>query len=133
MKPWGAALTGSKSRKVLEESGLEAFVRNYLRPAHRDTPEQGCAVAALAPEIARHKHSTRTDFSELLEDVFARIAARLPKEMPVDAQQQTAIGIFGVMIGTLQMARAVADEGLSDRILESGIAGALRLAGLRVA
>src|SRR5438128_752564 len=33
--------------------GLEALVRWYLRAAHRDRPEAGCSVAALAPEVAR--------------------------------------------------------------------------------
>ena len=43
---------------------------------------------------------------------------------------EAAIGIFGVMSGTLQLARAVSDETLSNQILESGITAALKIAGL---
>jgi TetR/AcrR family transcriptional repressor of nem operon len=123
-----AALLGAKSRVVLEEAGLEAFIRSYLRKAHRDTPEQGCAAAALAPEIARNGETTRANFAEGLEEIFARIAKKLPDNVPYPARWETAVGIFGVMMGTLQLARAVLDKKLSDRILESGIAAALRLA-----
>ncbi len=122
------ALAGTKSRAVLEQSGLEAYIRSYLRAAHRDAPELGCAAAALAPEIARHDKTTRADFTEGLEGIFARIAARLPEHVPEAQRWQTAVGIFGVMMGTLQMARAVADKELSDRILESGIAAASQMA-----
>jgi TetR/AcrR family transcriptional repressor of nem operon len=125
-----AALAGSKARVVLEEAGLEAYIRSYLRKAHRDTPEQGCAAAALAPEIARHDDTTRADFTKGLEGIFTRIAEKLPENVPEAARWETAVGIFGVIMGTLQMARAVADKKLSDRILESGIAAALRLAAV---
>jgi TetR/AcrR family transcriptional repressor of nem operon len=124
------ALSRSKARAVLEDSGLEAYVRSYLRKQHRDTPEQGCAAAALAPEIARHDATTRADFTHGLEEIFERIAAKLPGNVPHDARRETAIGIFGVLMGTLQMARAVADENLSDQILESGIAAALQIAAV---
>jgi TetR/AcrR family transcriptional repressor of nem operon len=123
-----SALSGAKSRAVLEESGLEAFIRGYLRKAHRDAPEQGCAMAALAPEISRHSDTLRSDFAAWLDEVCTAIVARLPEDVPVAARWQTAFGIFGVMLGTLQLARVVPDEALSDRILEGGIAAALRLA-----
>ncbi len=111
---------------------LEAYIRSYLRPAHRDAPEQGCFVAALGAELARHEPETQAAVLEKIAGILARIAERLPAgdESP-DARQEMAIGIFGVMSGTLQLARAVAcDETLSTKILESGIAAALKLAGL---
>jgi TetR/AcrR family transcriptional repressor of nem operon len=124
------ALAHGKSRAVLEKSGLEAYVRNYLRRGHRDTPEHGCAAAALAPEIARHGVATRADFTKGLEGIFARIAEQLPEDIPPATRWEVAVGIFGVMMGTLQLARAVVDETLSDRILESGIAAALGMAAV---
>jgi TetR/AcrR family transcriptional repressor of nem operon len=125
------ALAHGKSRAVLEENGLEAYIRSYLRKAHRDSPEQGCAAAALTPEIARHDKTTRADFSEGVQSTFGRIAEKLPEHVPEAARWETAVGIFGLMMGTLQLARAVPDRKLSDQILESGIATALRLAAVR--
>jgi len=127
-----AAIT---SRARLERAsgnkpGLEVYIRSYLRPAHRDAPEQGCFVAALGAELARHEPETRAAVSEKIEGLLARIAQQLPAEQDPETRLQTAIGIFGVMSGTLQLARAVSDETRSNKILESGIAAALKLAGL---
>jgi TetR/AcrR family transcriptional regulator, transcriptional repressor for nem operon len=114
-----------------EEAGpqrLEALVRSYLRPTHRDTPELGCAAASLIAEIARHEPETRAVFAARLTELLAQFEAALPAGLPDDQRARRAIGIFGAMLGTLQMARAVTDPVLSDKILESGIEAALALA-----
>lgn len=107
--------------------GLEWLVRRYLRPSHRDTPEDGCAIASLVAEIARHEPETREVFSTRVEAFLHRIAAQLTA-LPEPERKPAAIGIFGVMLGTLQLSRAVTDEALSNSVLESGIQAALRLA-----
>jgi AcrR family transcriptional regulator len=127
------ALAGTKARldraAAGAPSGLETYVRSYLRPSHRDHPEQGCTYAALLPELARHGDETRRDITGQLEDSLARIADLLPAGTPPEARQSTAISILGLLVGTLQMSRAVTDPALSASILDSGIAAALRLAG----
>src|SRR5947207_6455370 len=39
--------------------GVEQFVRAYLSVEHRDTPEDGCAAAALLDEIGRCPDATK--------------------------------------------------------------------------
>ncbi len=39
--------------------GLEALIRDYLSPRHRDDPGRGCPTAAMVAEIARHPRTTR--------------------------------------------------------------------------
>src|SRR3954466_4579107 len=39
---------------ALEGADLEAVIRAYLSPEHRDESATGCPVAALASEVARH-------------------------------------------------------------------------------
>jgi AcrR family transcriptional regulator len=108
------------------EGGLEAVIRHYLSPSHRGRSDKGCAAAVLAPEIARHPNATRRVFNAQLDPLIGLIEAHLP-EGPEDARRSAAIGIFSVMMGALQLARAQPDPLLSDRILESGIAAALIL------
>jgi TetR/AcrR family transcriptional regulator, transcriptional repressor for nem operon len=127
----------SRARRavVLERSEpglqrLEAMVRSYLRPTHRDTPEMGCAAAALIAEIARHEPETRAAFAVRLTELLAQFEAALPAELPGEQRTRRAIGIFSAMLGALQMARAVTDPALSDKILESGIEAAMALAQL---
>lgn len=106
----------------------EAWIRGYLSPGHRDGPGQGCFTAALAAEIARHPEKTREAFTEAVGKTFGRIAANLPEGTP-DERESTAMAVFGLMVGTLQLARAVSDPAMSDRILENGLRAALAMIG----
>lgn len=117
----------------IEQGGLEAWIRTYMRTAHRDHPEMGCVAAALGSEMARHPKSSRKGFTENLSRVTAAIASHLPSTLSPDLKRKKAVGIFGTLIGTLQMARTVDDSKLSDEILEAGIASALALAEIKKA
>jgi TetR/AcrR family transcriptional regulator, transcriptional repressor for nem operon len=106
--------------------GLEAFIRDYLSPQHRDHCADGCPSAALLDEIARRPAATRQVFTDELMGVIDDIASRLD---PIDADgaRTDALTIFGLMIGTLQLARALTDRDLSDQLLTRGVQTALRL------
>jgi TetR/AcrR family transcriptional repressor of nem operon len=119
--------TRERLNRAAERDGLEGLVRRYLRPSHRDTPQDGCTIASLVAEIARHEPETREVFSRRVEAFLLRIAAHLPA-LPEAERKPAAIGILGVLLGTLQLSRAVTDPELSDSILENGIRAALRLA-----
>ena len=41
------------SGTATDRAGVERIVREYLSPAHRDKPEEGCPSAALLDEIGR--------------------------------------------------------------------------------
>jgi len=105
---------------------LEAIVRGYLAPATRDKSQNACAAAALVAEIARHPVSTRRSFMAKLDHLFELIGAQLPNG-DATARRRRAIGIFAVMMGTLQLARAEPNPTRSRQILKSGIDAALIL------
>jgi TetR/AcrR family transcriptional repressor of nem operon len=109
-----------------DRAGLEAFVRAYLSPQHRDQCADGCPSAALLDEIARRPGATRQVFTDELMRVIDDIASRLD---PTDAEaaRTDALTIFGLMVGTLQLARALADRDLSDQLLARGAETALKL------
>jgi TetR/AcrR family transcriptional regulator, transcriptional repressor for nem operon len=109
-----------------DRAGLEAFVRAYLSPEHRDQFADGCPSAALLDEIARRPTATRDAFTDELMGVVDDIAARLD---PTDAEaaRPEALTVFGLMVGTLQLARALTDRHLSDQLLAQGVETALTL------
>ncbi len=117
----------SRMRKIAEEGGtLEEIVRWYLRPEHRDVPERGCAIAALVAEIGRHPQATRKEMTGSIERLLATIEVRLPEG--THDRRKTAIGVFSIMLGALQLARTVSDKEFSNQIIEAGIESALNLA-----
>jgi TetR/AcrR family transcriptional repressor of nem operon len=123
--------SAERFKQRIEEGGLENWIRSYLRTGHRDQPEKGCVVAALASELARHPRSTRKGFSERLSKVLTAVESHLPANLSPALKKKTAVGIFATLVGAIQMARAVDDVQASDEILEAGITSALALAQIK--
>jgi TetR/AcrR family transcriptional repressor of nem operon len=109
-----------------DRAGLEAFIRSYLSAKHRDEPVDGCPSAALLDEIARRPEPTRQVFTDELMGVIDDIAARLDPS-DVAAARTDALAVFGLMVGTLQLARTLTDRDLSDQLLARGVETALKL------
>ena len=109
-----------------DRAGLEAFIRAYLSPQHRDQCADGCPSAALLDEIARRPAATRQVFTDELMGEIDDIAARLDPT-DVETARTDALTIFGMMVGTLQLARALTDRDLSDQLLARGVETALKL------
>jgi TetR/AcrR family transcriptional regulator, transcriptional repressor for nem operon len=109
-----------------DRAGLEAFIRSYLSPEHRDQSADGCPSAALLDEIARRPAPTRQVFTDELMGVIDDTATRLD---PTDAEaaRTDALTLFGLILGTLQLARALTDRDLSDQLLARGVETALKL------
>jgi TetR/AcrR family transcriptional regulator, transcriptional repressor for nem operon len=60
-----------------DRKGLEAFIRSYLSPQHRDQFADACPSAALLAEIARRPAATKQVFTDELMGVIDDIASRL--------------------------------------------------------
>ena len=106
-------------------AAVEEFVRDYLSPHHRDDPSTGCPSAALLDEIGRCDDAVRDSYTAGMQSIVDVITAHLSPHDPAAARTR-ALGLFTLLVATLQLARAVSDRELSDDILESGI----RTAGL---
>ena len=107
-------------------AGLEAIIRSYLSPQHRDQCADGCPSAALLDEIARRPAATKRVFTDEMTGTMDDIASRLDPT-DVDAARTHALALFGFLIGTLQLARTLTDRDLSDQLLAGGVETALKL------
>ena len=112
------------------KAALEVTIRDYLSARHRDGAGTGCPTAALVAEIARHPKQTRDAFTGKIAEIIDLLAAQIGKGSPADRRKK-AIAAYGMMVGSLQLARAVNDRKLSDEILENAVDAALKLAGER--
>ena len=109
-----------------DHAALEEFVRDYLSPHHRDQPSTGCPSAALLDEIGRCEDAVRDSYTEGVQSIIDAVAAHLSPHDP-SAARTSALGLFTVLVATLQLARAVSDRQFSDDILGSGIRNALMI------
>jgi len=107
-------------------AGLAQIIRWYLSAHHRDNAGDGCPNAALLDEIGRSADAIKQAYTDGVLIVIDNLAARMAPEDPPLARVK-ALGLLGLMAGTLQLARALTDRQLSDELLEQGLHNALAL------
>jgi TetR/AcrR family transcriptional regulator, transcriptional repressor for nem operon len=88
------------------------MVRRYLSRAHRDKPEAGCAIAALAGDVARADERSRATMAKHIESFIATVAEELG-----DQDDAAAIVAVSALVGALTLSRVVTDPRRSDAIL----------------
>jgi len=99
----------------------ESLVDDYLSAAHRDNPATGCAIGALAGEVARGDKRTRALVTQEAQDNI-ELLATLFRERGGEgdgAARSQAILAYCALVGAITMARAVSDEKLSREILKT--------------
>jgi len=107
-------------------AGLEAFVREYLSVKHRDHPDVGCPSAALLDEIGRCTPATKKAYTAGAKAIVDEICTRLAPEDP-DSARGTALALFTMVVGSMQLARALSDKKLSNAVLEQGVQSAMAM------
>ena len=105
-------------------AGLEQFVRDYLTADHRDDPATGCPSAALLDEIGRCSTAAKQAYTSGATAILDEIASRLSPGDP-NAARGTALTLFTMLVGTMQLSRALDDRQLSQAVLDNGTQSAL--------
>jgi TetR/AcrR family transcriptional repressor of nem operon len=116
--------------RVVARSGEQAFaavVEAYLNRAHVDHPGSGCALVALAADVARSGSPARAAYTRQVRqylDLFADLLA-----LPGPQARRRAVAILSALVGALALARAVDDDALTTEILASVAAEVKALGG----
>lgn len=106
--------------RVVERSGEQAFpavVDAYLNREHVDRKGSGCALVALASDVARGGDRTRAAYTRQVESYLGTFEELL-KSLGADARRR-AVTVLSALVGALALARAVDDKDLSAEILDS--------------
>ncbi len=94
-----------------KDQPLKTFFERYLSPQHRAHPEQGCPLPTMAAELGQ-----RGNASPITDSVLNNLLVLVEKEV---GSSEQALTMLSTLVGALTLARSVASEELSDRILES--------------
>jgi TetR/AcrR family transcriptional regulator, transcriptional repressor for nem operon len=98
--------------------GWKAMVRSYLSLERCDHLDDGCPIAALAPDIAR----TRPAMKQRSSAAILRFRQELLPFMPgknAEAKATNFLAIISSMVGTIAMARTMPDPAVRQGILNS--------------
>ena len=112
----GTLLAGTDELPDLQR--LRAVVGRYLSREHRDHPADGCALPALASEIAREGPPARKALEEYVVSLVELLAPRMPAG-PGLSPDDRVLATVALLTGGLLLARAVDDPELSERILRA--------------
>jgi TetR/AcrR family transcriptional repressor of nem operon len=107
---------GRGAEKQSRHATLTALVSEYLSQRHCADRANGCAVAALAADVARRHGGVRRGLTEHVRGQVERIT-RLLRHGPARRRRKRAIATLAGLVGALTLARAVDDPALSKEIL----------------
>jgi TetR/AcrR family transcriptional repressor of nem operon len=115
------ALTQGSSRALAAaeiggRAGLTAMIEGYLSAQHRDHPESGCAVAAIAEDVAHAGDQTRGAYAQQVRQ-YLGLLQELIASAGSSGSRRDATLMVSVLVGAMSVARAVDDPVLSDQIL----------------
>lgn len=114
--------TAAFVKKLVAESDdpLQAIVRFYLSPRHRDSIGEGCAISALSQDAVRGSEALRGVFEAAIRDYLSVLTELVPGDTEAARFRQSMV-TYSAMVGALQLARTVTDPKLSDAILEAAV------------
>jgi TetR/AcrR family transcriptional repressor of nem operon len=92
----------------------ETRVKGYLSRAHRDARTEGCAIAALASDVARADDASRAVMSAHIDELVGQLAQSLNSH-----DEGEAMLAVSAMVGAVVLARVQADPRKSDLLLKS--------------
>ncbi|POD90788.1 TetR family transcriptional regulator [Pectobacterium odoriferum] len=116
--------SGSRWQEISQrpdQHGLQTIVEHYLSSTHRDGAKNGCAITALASDIARESEDkpVREVYLSGVRAMLDRLD-RLESLSTIEDKEQRRLHIlaqFALLSGALTLARATAGDPLSDDFL----------------
>lgn len=107
---------------------VKAFVDYYLGKAHRDDMTRGCAMTTLTPEVARAGSEPQSIYEKKMAEIANLIANGLA-DGNRDARIARARALLGILIGGLNMTRAMNSDRARDAAATAIKSAAIGVAG----
>lgn len=99
---------------------LRELLSFYLSAAHLQERAEGCVIASLAPDAARHSPELRQTFQSGIEGHLELLDGLVSAGAGEDARERSMVTL-STMVGALVMARAVDDEEMSNQFLTAAL------------
>jgi TetR/AcrR family transcriptional repressor of nem operon len=100
-------------------TAFAAVAAGYLTNAHRDDPGHGCAMTALATDVARESADKPVHAAYIagVKRLLAQLVEALPEPAHNDARAEQAMMQLALLVGSMILARATIGDPLSDAFL----------------
>src|SRR6266568_2838287 len=106
-------------RMAASDYPLKTLLCHYVSDYPRDDPGQGCGLAAMAADAARHDDpALRECFGNIVSNYIGLLTKLVP-EGSAKAKRSAAITALAEMIGSVVLSRVVPDPALSGEIIDT--------------
>jgi TetR/AcrR family transcriptional regulator, transcriptional repressor for nem operon len=118
-KAWADGAAVWRELRDKAPDALSAYLDAYLCEAHAHDMASGCFLASCVSDVGRQDCAIGAAFAEGFVAMVELIQEALPKAMPPRAARRRALALVSAMVGSVAMARAVAetDPELSKEII----------------
>lgn len=106
---------------------VEAFAEYYLSKRHRRDLECGCAMATLTPEVVRSNPKVHTAFEKKMTQIADLVSHELTGSSD-EERRAKAWAVLGVLIGGINVARAMKSAKVADEVANATIIAAVKVA-----
>ena len=107
---------------------VKAFAEYYLGKRHRGDLECGCAMATLTPEVVRSNPKVHAAYEKKMVRIADLVSGGLAGSSDEDRRTR-AWAMLGVLIGGINVARAMKGARVADEVANATIAAAIKAAG----
>jgi len=107
---------------------VKAFAEYYLGKQHRNDLACGCAMATLTPEVVRSSDGVHAAFEKKMSLIMDLISSGLAGGTDEDRHAR-AWSMLGVLIGGINIARAMKSKKVSESVAEAVKDAAIKVAG----
>ena len=107
-------------RNIHGPDWIKAFAEHYLGKPHRDDLACGCAMATLTPEVVRGEDEIHDVYEAKMTQIVFLIADGLEGGNAKERSSR-AWAFLSILIGGLNMARAVRTNNASEEIAKAAI------------
>jgi len=107
---------------------VKAFAEHYLGKPHRDDLACGCAMATLTAEVVRSGPEVHAAFEKKMTTIADLVSRGLEGKSDEDRRAR-AWAMLGVLIGGINVARAMKGAQVADEVANAIIVAAVKAAG----
>jgi len=107
---------------------VKEFTKYYLSKSHRSDLECGCAMATLTPEVVRSDAKIHAAFERKMSTIADLITNGLAGGSE-EERHARAWSLLGVLIGGINIARAMKSTRVSEQVAEAIKDAAIKAAG----
>lgn len=119
--------TSRWSTAAASSDPLEAVMKFYLSQGHLEERADGCPLVALGSDAARQSEEVRRPFEDGIRAHFAVLDELMGNVKSSDPSGKS-MAILSLMVGAVTLSRIVADETVSQGILDAAAGEVRRIA-----